>query len=277
MYAPGNVPDSMYVMFMNSMRRALALVTNPVYDDPDRLRSDTERRIPHCQLCGKSIAKHISCDLAYGANVTVSEFGYVRGAFRLDKAASRQPADRATLQLWNRILATARRLNVKRRPSIFSLAPKKMGDHMGDHITRETGIVFRGKETLEDTMHRYDDCIKKVNTYVEAQCKHQIEAMQKAQTDLESKMEEVMKQQEFKNMETKTQQENQAVSKQMRTMQRELHRMEDEIYDKTTDLKDRDAKLHALHKAAISHYSDLSKKYPAVMRAQMLSNMRLLH
>lgn len=78
-------------------------------------------------------------------------------------------------------------------------------------------------------------------------------------------------------MKTNTQQENQAVSKEMRTMQRELHRMEDEIYDKTTDLKDRDAKLHALHKAAISHYSDLSKKYPAVMRAQMLSNMRLLH
>lgn len=64
MYAPGNVPENVYIMFMNSMRRALALVTNPVYDDPDRLRSDTERRIPHCQLCGKTIAKHISCELA---------------------------------------------------------------------------------------------------------------------------------------------------------------------------------------------------------------------
>jgi hypothetical protein len=49
MYSPGQEHEK-YLVFLNELRRAIAHVTNFSYD-PDRLFADTEKRIPHGQVC----------------------------------------------------------------------------------------------------------------------------------------------------------------------------------------------------------------------------------
>ncbi len=138
-------------------------------------------------------------------------------------------------------------------------------------------VVFRGQETLEDTMRRYDQSVTKMNDYVQLQCKEQIDAMKKAQIDLETKMKDVMSHKEMKVMEEDTHKNSDIMNMEMRRMQRELQRMEDDILENTTlDSETRELKLHTLHKAAISQYGHLSNKYPAAARAYMLSNIRML-
>lgn len=139
-------------------------------------------------------------------------------------------------------------------------------------------IVFRGQETLEDTMRRYDQHITKMNDFVHLECKEQIEEMKRAQAALEEKMQSVMKLEEMKTMEIDALGASDAMNMQMRRMHREFQRMEDDIYENTKlDTETRELKLRTLQQAALSQYSTLSEKYPAAMRAQMLSNVRLLH
>ena len=154
-----------------------------------------------------------------------------------------------------------------------NVAVTKMGA-----VVKRDEVVFRGQETLEDTIKRYDEHINKMNEYVQTECKDQIAAMKKAQADLENKIKAVMTQDDMKRLEENAQREGDKMNTQMRRMQRELQRMEDDIYEDTSmDAHTREVKLNTLHKAAVSQYGRLSEKYPAAMRAQLLSNVRLLH
>jgi predicted nuclease with TOPRIM domain len=157
---------------------------------------------------------------------------------------------------------------------------RKMSHHTKNPIVvREDPdtIVFRGKDDLENVMRRYDKSIQKMNKYIDEQCQNQIEALNKAQAELEAKLETVMSDTKLKEMENNAQRENDAVNKQMKYMKKEFERMEDEIENANLDSDTRNAQLLTLHKAARSHYADLSKKYPAAMKAQILSSIRLLH
>jgi cell fate (sporulation/competence/biofilm development) regulator YmcA (YheA/YmcA/DUF963 family) len=139
-------------------------------------------------------------------------------------------------------------------------------------------IVFRGQETLEDTMRKYDQSITKMNDFVHSECNEQIEHMKRAQAALEKKIESVTRCDEMKAMEKNAQKNSDAMNTQMRRMHREFQRLEDDIYEDTTlDTETRDLKFHTLQQAALSQYGKLSEKYPAAMRAQMLSNIRLIH
>lgn len=62
MYAPGAVADDTY-MFIDSLRRAIALVTGTCANDPDRLRVDTDARIAHGQICGNTATGNIDIAL----------------------------------------------------------------------------------------------------------------------------------------------------------------------------------------------------------------------
>ena len=116
-----------------------------------------------------------------------------------------------------------------------------------------------------------------MNSYIENACKDELDAMQKAQIALEKKLQDIMKDKKVRQMEDALQSQSDDVSIQMRKMQRELTRMENEIEDDITlSDKDRQTKMHSLHKAAISQYKKISEKYPAAMKAQLLSNLRLL-
>ena len=116
-----------------------------------------------------------------------------------------------------------------------------------------------------------------MNSYIENACKDELDAMQKAQIALEKKLEDIMKDKKIRQMEDALQSQSDDVSIQMRKMQRELTRMENEIEDDITlSDKDRQNKMHSLHKAAVSQYKQISEKYPAAMKAQLLSNLRLL-
>ena len=127
-------------------------------------------------------------------------------------------------------------------------------------------------------MRRYDQNITKMNDFVQSECNEQIEEMKRAQAALEKKIESVMKLDEMKAMEKKAFEASDAMNMQMRRMHREFQRMEDDIYEDTKlDTETRERKLHTLQQAALSQYSTLSEKYPAAMRAQMLSNIRYLH
>ena len=127
-------------------------------------------------------------------------------------------------------------------------------------------------------MRRYDQNITKMNDFVQSECKEQIEEMKRAQAALEKKIESVMKLDEMKAMEKNAFEASDAMNMQMRRMHREFQRMEDDIYEDTKlDTETRDLKLHTLQQAALSQYNTLSEKYPAAMRAQMLSNIRYLH
>lgn len=138
-------------------------------------------------------------------------------------------------------------------------------------------LVFRGQETLEDTMRRYDRSISKMNEFVQSECKTQIQAMERAQADLDARLKAVMARDEMKAMEEETQQHGDKMNTQLRRMHREFQRMEDEIYDDASmDTDERHLKLRTLHQAALDQYGKLSEKYPAAMRAQVLSNIRLL-
>ena len=138
-------------------------------------------------------------------------------------------------------------------------------------------LALPGKETLEETIRRYDRSLVEMNEYVETQCKSELEAVTKAQADLEEKLRQVMSQDKMKAMEATAEDHGDQVNVQMRRMQRQLRAMEDDIYDdQTIDTKTRDEQLHALHKTALSEYGKLSEKYPAAMRVQLLSQVRCL-
>ena len=139
-------------------------------------------------------------------------------------------------------------------------------------------VIFRGTDTLDDTIRRYDESITKMNDYIQSACQSELDAMKLAQTNLERKMKEVMGHKKLKTMEENAQIQGDEMNTQMRRMQRELQRMEDDIYDdRGLSERDRQQKMHSLHKAAISQYKDFSERYPSAMRAQLLSNMRLLN
>lgn len=143
--------------------------------------------------------------------------------------------------------------------------------------TQSDMIVFRGTQNMEDTIKRYDESITQMNSYIENACKDELDAMQKAQIALEKKLQNIIKDKKVRQMEDMLQSQSDDVSKQMRKMQRELMKMENEIEDDITlSEKDRQKKMHNLHKAAVSQYKRFSEKYPAAIKAQIISNLRHL-
>ena len=139
-------------------------------------------------------------------------------------------------------------------------------------------VAFRGAQTLEKMMQSYEKQATDMKSFVESRCSAELNELKKAEERLHLRLKKVMDEEEYVRSEDSISESSVHISNQMRKMQRELSKIEDSITtDDSLSRDQRDVKLDTLHRAALTEYSRLCKKYPAAMQAQMLQNIRMLH
>lgn len=134
-------------------------------------------------------------------------------------------------------------------------------------------IKFRGAQSLEQNMKDFNEKLEAGNAYVEEQCQSEIEELKAAQEKFEKKLKKVMKSEKMQKLEGEMEDANARASSSMRSVQREFQRMHDEIEDSNLSISEKQTKLKALHGAALQQYNEVANKYPAALKAQMLSQI----
>lgn len=138
-------------------------------------------------------------------------------------------------------------------------------------------IPFSTPQSLDDILKSYDAKLQKSDQLLKDACAKEMKELERAQSNFQKALQRAMDSEEMAELEDSIDREQARLDKTMRGMQRELHRMEDKIdTDVTLDDAERRRRHDALHRAASDELRRVSSKYPAVMRAQMLSQVRLI-
>ena len=129
---------------------------------------------------------------------------------------------------------------------------------------------FRGVEDLESNMEYYNRKLQESEELLKNACKEEIRELEQAQQKLQKKLNDVLKSDEMAKLEQKIDDSGQKVNSSMRKMYREIDKMHEE-FEKDPDTYDKN--MMALNRAVAKEYTNLANKYPAAMKAQMLSSI----
>lgn len=129
---------------------------------------------------------------------------------------------------------------------------------------------FRGIDDLESNMKYYNRKLQESEELLKNACKEEIQELEKAQQKLQKKLNDVLKSDEMTKLEQKIDDSGQKVDSCMRKMYNEIDKMHEE-FEKNPDTYDKN--MMALNRAVAKEYTNLANKYPAAMKAQLLSNL----
>ena len=129
-------------------------------------------------------------------------------------------------------------------------------------------------EELEKHMKKWDETIHKSQNILETECKEEIAALKEAQKKYQEKIQAVLQSEQMKKMESQLFEAEEKTNKYVRRMQREFDHMLDEVeFDKKLSQDEKNTKQAALAKTAREEFVRLNNKYPAAMKAHVLSNL----
>ena len=145
---------------------------------------------------------------------------------------------------------------------------------------KKTSVVkFRGINTVESNIALYNKKLEESEAFIKDSCESEIAELRKAQEKFRDKLQKVMKSKEVKNLHEEILDAEESVSHSFNRLQRELYKMQDDIHESDLSSEKKQNKLIALDRAVAEQYNTMVEKYPAAMRAQMLSrisNVQLL-
>lgn len=127
--------------------------------------------------------------------------------------------------------------------------------------------------SFERNMEEYNNKLEKTNSYMQKECQHELEKVKKAERKLQEKIKEVMRCDKMKEMENDVYEASVKTSKSMRNIQRDLQDMHYEIEDSNLSDKEKEEKIRALNTTVAEEYQKIAQKFPAAMKAQILSQI----
>ena len=129
--------------------------------------------------------------------------------------------------------------------------------------------------SLDSDMKHYDSVLRKGESLVKSKCKSELEKLEKAQRKFEKKLQDVMKSDEMIALHDEAENASKKASLSFTKVEKEIVRQQEKIKnDMTLDSKSKKNELVALQDAAVKEYSQLAEKYPAALRAQMLTQLQ---
>lgn len=132
---------------------------------------------------------------------------------------------------------------------------------------------FATKE-LEKHMQKWNQAIEESQNILQTECQEEIEALKKAQRKYQEKIQSVMRSQKMKDMESRLFEAEEKTNQYVRRMQREFDQMLDEVeFDPKLSKDEKNKEQAALAKTARDEFVRLNDKYPAAMKAHVLSNL----
>lgn len=130
---------------------------------------------------------------------------------------------------------------------------------------------------IEQAFASNEDARTKLDSYVQQECRNELEALKEAQERLNDKLKEVNASKQKHTLDESVYNSDARLHKEMRHMQRNLQQTLDVIQDDLTlDSTERQRRLRELTQEVQTEYTRLSKAYPATMRAQMLRNLSIM-
>lgn len=157
-----------------------------------------------------------------------------------------------------------------------------MQQNMSRRLQHSTGsdtamVAFRGSSTLASAIKEYDSKLRKGDALVQQACQKELRAFESARSKLQKRVESVMKSKELVALQDEAEDLESNVSKSMRSVAREVRDMQAGIEDDVS-LSDaeKDKKLAAIREAAAMQFDEMSRNYPAAMRAHVLNSARVI-